>query len=100
MAAKELSRNYATRYCLFYIDDESDIAKLPTSKESGKNEMCLSTTCSYGSIANAKNGNSYILDGNDEWVTYKKSSGSGGGAPEWGDTGSNQQGSMQWEEIT
>lgn len=82
MAAKELSRNYETRYCLFYIDSyDNDIKNLPTSKESGKAELSLSTPCCYGSIAKDAKGQQYLLTGNDEWVLSKSSSGSGSEYP-------------------
>ena len=80
MAARELSRNHATRYAVFFIDSLSaDGENLPTSKESGKADLVLSTPVAYGSIARAADGNQYILNGSDKWVVYNSSSGSGGG---------------------
>lgn len=80
MAATELSRNYATQFCLFYIDNNSDIESLPTSKRSGKNELSLSTPCRAGSKARDVTGKQYVLNGYDEWVVFTTSSGSGVGS--------------------
>lgn len=90
MSARELSRNNATRYCLFYIDSyDSDGEKLPTSQESGKNELSSSSPCSYGSIAKDASGHVYILTGDDKWVLHNNSnSGSSGSQPQ-----------IEWEEL-
>ena len=80
MAARELTRRSATRYCVFYIDSFADDAKkLPTSKSSGTDELSLSTPCAPGSIANAKDGKKYILGGDDTWTLYQTPSSGGGG---------------------
>lgn len=76
MAATELSRNYATQFCLFYIDNSNDIESLPTSKRSGKNELSLSTPCRTGSKARDMTGKQYVLNGYDEWVAFTTGSGS------------------------
>ena len=81
MAAYELNRNYATRYCVFAIDSEDDLKVLPTSKKSGIESMSLSTPCRQGSIARATNGKCYILDGKDKWkYSYTGSAGGGSGS--------------------
>lgn len=74
MAVNELMRNNTTRYCVYFIDGQSDINFLPTSKECGKGEFSYLTTCSRGSIAMDATGQKYILDGNDEWIPLSKSS--------------------------
>ena len=79
MAAHELVRNYATRYCVFYIDGQSDIESLPTSLTGGKGDLTLSAPCSIGSMARDKDGKQYTLSGNNEWVPTPSSSGGGGG---------------------
>lgn len=70
MAACELKRNAATRYCVFYIDNSNDIPSLPTSKKPGKGELSLSETCSIGSVARDMLGKKYTLNGHDEWVVF------------------------------
>lgn len=81
MAARELSRNFATRYCLFYIDSfDNDAKNLPTNAESGKEELSLSSPCSFGSIAKDANGQKYVLTGDNEWALFNSGSGSGGGS--------------------
>lgn len=78
MAARELNRNYDTRYCTFYIDNSSDIPFLPTSEKSGKGELSLSTPCSVGSIARDASGKRYTLNEYNQWVVFSTSSSSGG----------------------
>ena len=78
MAARELKRNPETRYCVFYIDGVGDISYLPTSIESGKGELSLSTPCSVGSIAKDVMGQSYRLNGNNKWVAFATSNNFGG----------------------
>lgn len=80
MAAKELRRNHITRHCLFAIDDASDIDMLPTSVRNGSENLIQSATCCIGSKAVAVDGKTYMLNGSDEWVEYKRSGGSGGGS--------------------
>jgi len=68
MSAHEISRKYDTGYAVFVIDDESDLAvfrfrplmseDLPNSEKYG----------SMGSVAKSISGNSYILNGDGEWV--------------------------------
>ena len=70
MAAYELNRNWATRFCEFYIDNSSDTELLPTSKKFGSGDLATSTPCSIGSIARDMTGKQYVLNGNDEWVTF------------------------------
>lgn len=77
MAAWELKRDYATRYCLFGIDDDNDLDMLPTSIRCGSGDLILSTTCAVGSIARASDGKSYILTGENKWIEYKCSGGGG-----------------------
>ena len=79
MAAHELVRNYATRYCVFYIDSSSDIENLPTALTGGKGDLILSAPCSIGSLARDKDGKQYTLSGENEWVATSSSSGGGGG---------------------
>lgn len=79
MAAWELKRDHATRYCLFGIDGADDIAMLPTSVRVGSGDLIGSTTCALNSIARAVDGKSYILNGNNKWVEYNRSGGGGGG---------------------
>ena len=75
MAARELMRNGATRYCVFYIDTSADLALLPNSKEYGKGELILSSSCAIGSIARDMEGKHYTLNGEDKWTPYEISSG-------------------------
>lgn len=76
MAAYELSRNYATRHCIFAIDNEDDLKILPTSKKSGIKSISLSSPCRQGSIEKAINGKCYVLNGKDEWkYSYTGSAG-------------------------
>lgn len=75
MAVMELSRNYDTRYCLFYIDSPDDIDFLPTSKKSGKYELLQFSPCCSGSIARDKAGKKYVLNGEDMWTTFTTGSG-------------------------
>lgn len=80
MAAHELSRNCATRHCVFAIDTENDLKILPTSKKSGKESVSLSTPCRQGSMARSVDGKCYILNGNDEWkYSFIGTSGSSSG---------------------
>lgn len=79
MAAKELRRDHITRHCLFAIDDADDIKMLPTSTRTGSEDLAQSAICCIGSRAVAVSGKTYMLSGNDEWVEYKGSGGSGGG---------------------
>ena len=79
MAARELTRNWSTNYCLFYIDVfEEDSHKLPTVEHYGSDELSVSPSCATGSIAKDKLGNSYILTGDNEWVPYRSGGGSDG----------------------
>lgn len=81
MAARELSRNCATRYALFFIDSFSaDGSKLPTSEKSGTDELYLSTPVAFGSIAKSADGKQYILTGENTWTAYSGSSAGGGGS--------------------
>lgn len=79
MAAWELKRDHATRYCLFGIDGAGDLDMLPTSARCGSEDLILSTTCAIGSMARASDGKSYILTGENKWIEYKRSGGGGGG---------------------
>ena len=79
MSASELNRNYTTRFCTFAIDSAGDIDMLPTSVRTGSGDLIRSTTCCKGSVARAVDGKTYVLDGNDAWVEYKRSGGGGGG---------------------
>lgn len=78
MAARELKRNFDTRYCTFYIDSNNDIPSLPTNNESGKGELSLSAPCSIGSVARDAAGKRYTLNGNNKWVVFTTNSGLGG----------------------
>ena len=108
MAARELFRNFATRYCSFYIDSYDDTKNLPTSNQSGKAEMSLSTPCSFGSVAKDSKGQKYVLTGSNKWVLYSSSSNSGSDSGssetqpdvEWGEIGMPSSGEyFEWEEI-
>lgn len=78
MAAYEINRNYATRVCVFVIDSDDDLAILPTSTQSGKESLSLSTPCRMGSMAKMTDGTkAYMLDGKDTWVRYTASTGGG-----------------------
>ena len=79
MAACELKRNYATRYCLFGIDGKNDLSMLPTSTRKGSGDLIRSTTCCIGSMARASNGKVYVLTGENKWIEYIRSDGGGGG---------------------
>ena len=79
MAAWELKRDPATRYCLFGIDGAEDLDMLPTSVRCGRKDLILSTTCAIGSMARASDGKPYILTGENQWIEYKGSGGGGGG---------------------
>ena len=53
--------NYGTRYCIFSIDSSSDLSSLPTQTSPGKGTLSTIRSCSMGSIAQAVDGNTYIL---------------------------------------
>ena len=80
MAACELKRNYTTRYCVFAIDNANDLEMLPTTSRGGSGDLIRSTTCCFGSLAKAADGQTYRLNGADEWVLYTPSGGGGGGS--------------------
>lgn len=79
MPACELKRDHITRYCLFAIDDASDLSMLPTSVSVGSGDLIKSTRCCIGSLATSSNGTTYRLNGANEWVVYTPSGGGGGG---------------------
>ncbi len=79
-----LENNSQTGFCKFFIDKEADIAELPTHLHGGVSNY-KNTVCSYGSIAECLDGNTYRLSSEDKWVLYKGSSNSGGNAPSVGE---------------
>ena len=71
--------NYGTRYCIFSIDSFSDLSSLPTQTSPGKGMLSTIKSCSMGSIAQAVDGNTYILTGNsNKWIKYSGNTGSSG----------------------
>lgn len=72
-----------TRVAIFTIDTDSETDKLPTSKHSGKDNLSTVHDCTMGSIAEVITDSSYvyILNGQDQWVKRKHSSGGGGVDP-------------------
>jgi hypothetical protein len=78
MSAYEINRNNTTRHCVFALDDESDLAMLPTSKKSGTGDLKLSTPCRQGSVARTTAGKRYVLSGKDEWDISSSDNGGGG----------------------
>lgn len=73
MAARELTRNYNTNFCTFYIDAVGDIVFLPTNNRSGTGDLILSKPCIFGSVARDMSGTYYTLNGSNEWVEYASS---------------------------
>lgn len=71
--------NPQTHFCRFYIDNDSEIANLPTHSHGGRGNEYKNTCCQFGSIAECLSGKTYRLSGEDEWVVYKGSSSSSGG---------------------
>lgn len=65
-----IDMNYQTRFCKFSIDSSSDLNSLPTRESPGKDSLSTIRSCSQGSLAYATNGKTYILSGNNEWVSY------------------------------
>lgn len=74
-----LSQDYGTNFCCFYVDTEEELNKLPTHSKVGEGDVSTIKSCAYGSRATCANGKTYILTGEDKWVVYKGSSGSGSG---------------------
>jgi hypothetical protein len=71
--------NYGTRYCIFSIDSSSDLSSLPTQTSPGKGTLSTIRSCSMGSIAQAVDGNTYILTGNsNKWIKYSGNTSSPG----------------------
>lgn len=81
-----LSCNYQTHFCHFYADSTDELDKLPTHNTEGKDDLKAVKSCAYGSRATCANGKTYILSGDNEWVTYTGTSGGSSGA---GDTEEN-----------
>lgn len=73
--------DYKTRFAIFVCDTEQEVSKLPTSKESGKENLSTVCDCIMGSIAEIIDDNTiyYQLNGDDEWLRKTKSEGEGGG---------------------
>lgn len=72
MSCKLLNMNYTTNYAVFSIDSESDISNLPKHNVKGKSNLWTINSVAQGSLAIGTNGTNYILNGNNEWVTYNK----------------------------
>lgn len=64
--------NYTTNYAVFSIDSESDTNNLPKHNVKGKSNLWTINGVAQGSLAIGTNGTNYILNGNNEWVTYNK----------------------------
>ncbi|MCI8770197.1 MAG: hypothetical protein HFH73_03465 [Lachnospiraceae bacterium] len=73
--------NYQTRFCKFSIDFYSDLEFLPNMTSPGKNSLNTIKNCTQGSLAYASNGNTYILSGENKWISYSGNS-SGGSSGE------------------
>ena len=72
MACKLMNMNYTTNYAVFSIDSESDTNNLPKHNVKGKANLWTINSVEQGSLAIGTNGTNYILNGNNEWVTYNK----------------------------
>lgn len=72
MAAQLLDLNYDTRFARFAIDSKSDLNNLPKLDCSGADRLKSVDGVSQGSMAYCVDGKDYILNGENEWVTYNK----------------------------
>ena len=74
-----ISKNYNTNYCVFAVDSVSELDKLPTTTNRGKDNLATISSCTAGSraivtetsdryILNVTQ-NKWILDKNSSWST-------------------------------
>lgn len=70
MAVALKSYNYITRYSEFFIDNESDLEKLPTASNTGADDLCIIGPVAIGSTAFFTNTNDvcYRLTEEEVWV--------------------------------
>ena len=101
MAVALLERVYATNFCRFAIDTSEDLSKLPTMTSKGREALSTVPSCSMGSLAIGTNGEDFILNGANEWVSYAGSFGgsNGGGSSSGNGSGGNASGSDGFIEL-
>ncbi|MBQ8195300.1 MAG: hypothetical protein IJZ47_08015 [Oscillospiraceae bacterium] len=81
MAISLLRKNYETQACQFVVDNESEVALLPTLTTAGQIDPLKRVyACGMGSIAKitGADGVYYVLTGENKWV--KKTVSGGGGS--------------------
>ena len=71
-----ISKNYNTNYCVFAVDSVSELDKLPTVTNRGKDNLATISSCTAGSRAIVtETSNRYILNGTqNKWILDKNSS--------------------------
>lgn len=70
-----INKNYSTNYCVFAVDTVSELDKLPTTTENGKENFAYMFPCIVGSRAIVtETSERYILDGQNKWVLDKNAS--------------------------
>lgn len=71
-----ISKNYNTSYCVFAVDSVSELDKLPTVTNRGKDNLATISSCTAGSRAIVtETSDRYILNGTqNKWILDKNSS--------------------------
>lgn len=70
-----INKNYSTNYCVFAVDTISELDKLPTITENGKENLAYMFPCIVGSRAIVtETSERYILTGQNKWVLDKNAS--------------------------
>ena len=71
-----ISKNYNTNYCVFAVDSVSELDKLPTVTNRGKDNLATISSCTAGSRAIVtETSDRYILNGTqNKWILDKNSS--------------------------
>ena len=80
MAASLKYLNPSTRYAEFFIDDETDLVKLPTINGSGTDNLSTVSGVMQGSKAILTNSDStyYRIRGDNTWIKIESGGGGGG----------------------
>ena len=88
MAICLLHKDYATNYCEFSFDNwVTDSVMLPNLNTSGKGALSAVKSCCQGSLAKGTDGTTYVLTGENKWISYisnTSGSSSGGDTPDSG----------------
>lgn len=88
MAVCLLNRDYSTNYCEFSYDNWlNDGDFLPNLNTAGKGVLNTVKSCCQGSIAKGTDGTTYVLTGENKWISYISNTSGGGSGGDTPDSG-------------